>query len=56
MIMLFAAVHESASGTKRTIWDVRFSVDIEGKADTIARLSLAQSDADLQRRHCVIRL
>src|SRR5215469_16561217 len=35
-----------ALGTKRTIWDVRFSVDIEGKADTIARLSLAQSDPD----------
>jgi hypothetical protein len=33
MMSLFAAVHESASGTNRTSSDVRSSVAIGGKAD-----------------------
>jgi hypothetical protein len=35
MTMLFAAVHESGSGTKRTCRDVRFESAIGGKADSI---------------------
>jgi len=36
--MLFAALHESGSGTKRTSSDVRISVAIGGKPD-MARTS-----------------
>jgi hypothetical protein len=36
--MPFAAVHESGSGTKLPIRDVRYPVAIEGKAENIRSL------------------